>query len=72
MRHRRETIPPLNLRTVRILILGINGIYISVAYETRILNFAAYRDASQEGEGKGEKREESAYQMTSNMSRCRE
>ena len=28
-----------------------------VAYDIRILNFAAYRDASREGEGKGEKRE---------------
>ena len=28
-----------------------------MAYDIRILNFAAYRDASREGEGKGEERE---------------
>ena len=43
-----------------------------MAYDNRILNFMAYRDAWREGGGKGEKREKSAYHMTSNMSRCRE
>ena len=43
-----------------------------MAYDIRIWRFATYRDASREGEGKGEKREKSAYHVTSNMSRCRE
>ena len=43
-----------------------------MAYDIRFLKFAAYRDASREGEGKGEKREKSAYHVTLNMSRCRE
>ena len=37
-----------------------------MAYGIRILNFAAYRDASREGEAKGEKREKTAYRKTSN------
>ena len=62
MRHRRETTLPLNLGTVCILMLSINCFISrdSVAYDIWILNFAAYRDASREGERKGEKREKKA------------
>ena len=47
-----------------------------VAYDIRILNFAAYRDASLEGEGKGEKREKKRlpydleYESLQGVSRC--
>ena len=45
-----------------------------VAHDIRILTFAAYRDASREGEkgrerGRGRNEKKSAYHMTSNMSR---
>ena len=47
-----------------------------MAYDIRILNFAAYRDASLEGEGKGEKREKKRlpydleYESLQGVSRC--
>ena len=77
MGHGRETTLSPNLRTVRILILKIYFIYITgqggIWYST--LNFAAYRDASLEGEGEREKGEKNVYHIVftiSNVSRCRE
>ena len=59
MGHGRETTLSLNLMSVCILVLHINCIYITGQRGIRYsnLNLAAYRDASREGEGKGEKRE---------------
>ena len=59
MGHGRETTLSLNLMSVCILVLNINCIYITGQRGIRYsnLNLAAYRDASREGEGKGEKRE---------------
>ena len=57
MGHGRETTLSLSLSTVCILIFNINCTYITghrgVWYSN--LNFAAHRDASQEGKGEGEK-----------------
>ena len=46
-----------------------------VAYDIRFLNFAAYRDASREGEGKGKKREkrlpyDPEYESLQGVSNC--
>ena len=65
MGHGRETTFSLSLKTVCILMFNMICIYItghrSIWYSN--LNCAAYRDASREGEGEGEKGEKNVYHI---------